>query len=74
MRWARTLAFYRHPRTPNYFVRAYAVKAPASMTEGEMHIFNMLNDKLDPATLVVQDISGMYSLSFPENLQIYGKF
>ncbi|PVG01009.1 bola-like protein [Serendipita vermifera] len=28
------------------------------MTEGERHIFDLLNDKLDPKTLVVQDVSG----------------
>ncbi|CCA71802.1 hypothetical protein PIIN_05737 [Serendipita indica DSM 11827] len=28
------------------------------MTDGERHIFNILNDKLDPSSLVVQDVSG----------------
>jgi len=28
------------------------------MTEGEQHIFNILNDKLDPSALAVQDVSG----------------
>jgi hypothetical protein len=59
MRWARTLAAYRYQRTLNSFVRTFAVKAPPSMTEGEQHIFNILNDKLDPSALAVQDVSGI---------------
>lgn len=42
------------------FVRTFAVKATPNMTEGERHIFNILNDKLDPGSLAVQDVSGAY--------------
>ncbi|KAG8805372.1 hypothetical protein FRB91_008090 [Serendipita sp. 411] len=28
------------------------------MTDSERHIFNILNDRLDPSSLVVQDTSG----------------
>lgn len=44
------------------------------MTEGEQHIFNILNDKLDPSALAVQDVSGIHYIFFSENLQPYIRF
>jgi hypothetical protein len=71
MRWAHTLTAHRHQRTLNSFVRTFAVKAPPNMTSGEQHIFNILNDKLDPSALAVQDVSGMHYIPSSENLQPY---
>lgn len=51
--------------------RSFAVKAPVSLTAGEQHIFNILNDKLDPSALVIQDVSGQYS-SILINIFKYG--
>lgn len=61
MRWARALRpLQSQQRSLNPFIiRTFAVKAaPTGMTEGELHIFNLLNDKLDPGSLAVQDVSG----------------
>jgi hypothetical protein len=69
MRWARTLAACRYQRTLKSFVRTFAVKAPPGLTEGEQHIFNTLNDKLDPAALAVQDVSGIHYIIPLENSQ-----
>jgi hypothetical protein len=59
MRLARTLMALQPQKRLNPFVRTFAVKAPQDMTEGEKHIFDILNDKLDPGSLTVQDVSGM---------------
>jgi len=44
------------------------------MTEGERHIFDTLNDKLDPGSLTVQDVSGMAYFALSENGQTHRSF
>lgn len=40
--------------------RSYAVPPPQGKDEGELNIYNKLNDRFDPAELAVQDVSGVW--------------
>lgn len=39
-------------------LRGYAVQPPPDKDEGELNIYNKLNDRFDPTELAVQDVSG----------------
>ncbi|GJE84741.1 bola-like protein [Phanerochaete sordida] len=39
-------------------LRSYAVPPPQGKDEGELNIYNKLNDRFDPTELAVQDVSG----------------